>query len=159
MTHTPFFDLLEPGTRLELGSHTFNKDEIIRFAKKFDPQPFHLNDEAAKQRLFGNLCASGWHTASIWMRKNIENSRQELLKHSGYEGPEPVFGPSPGIRNLKWLLPVYVGDTISYSSTLTEKRKNPNRPGWGMLLNHSQGFNQDGKLVLSMDGAVTLRTD
>ena len=159
MSTPSFFDLLEPGMRMELGSHTFTADEIIAYATKFDPQRFHMSEEGAKGTLFGGLCASGWHTASVWMRMNVENGRSQILELTGYEGPEPVFGPSPGVRNIKWILPVFVGDTITFRATLTDKRSNPKRPGWGMVMNHSEGFNQHGKLVISLDGAVTLRVD
>ena len=95
---TSFYDLLEEGMTLELGSHTFEPDEIIRFAEKFDPQPFHLSEEGAARSNFGRLCASGWHTCSIWMRLNVSHGRDEFLRLTGYEGPPPVFGPSPGLR-------------------------------------------------------------
>ena len=154
-----FFDLLEIGMVMVLGQHTFEADEIIRFAEKFDPQKFHLSEEGAKKSNFGRLCASGWHTASTWMRKNVENGRPELIRLTNYAGPSPIFGPSPGIRNLRWMAPVFVGDTITYQSTITDKRVMPKRPGWGMMLSRSEGMNQDGKLVLALDGAVLLKMD
>ena len=93
------------------------------------------------------------------MKHNVTNGQRQLLELTGYDGQGPVHGPSPGLRNLKWPAPVYAGDTIRFFSTITEKRTNPGRPGWGLLLDHSGGFNQHGKLVLSMDGAVTIKTD
>ena len=159
VAHTSFFDLIESGMVMELGHHTFQADEIIRFAKKFDPQKFHLSEEGAQNSNFGKLCASGWHTASTWMRKNVENGRAELIRLTNYTGPEPQFGPSPGIRNLRWMAPVFVGDTISFQSTITDKREMPNRPGWGMMLSRSEGMNQNGKLVLALDGAVLLKME
>ncbi|MFD0916394.1 MaoC family dehydratase [Pseudahrensia aquimaris] len=154
-----FFDLLQPGMVQELGDHTFTREAIIAFAEKYDPQRFHLSDEGATKSHFGALCASGWHTAAAWMRLNVERGRGELIRLTGYVGPEPVMGPSPGLRNLKWTHPVYAGDTITYRTTITGKRKNPRREGWGLLTSNTQGFNQDGTLVITMDGAVTLRTD
>lgn len=159
MTQTPFFDLIEIGMTIELGSHTFERDEIIRFAEKFDPQRFHLTEEGAADSHFGALCASGWHTLSMWMRKNVDNGRDAFIEAISQDGAAPVYGPSPGVCNIKWLHPVYVGDTITYRSTIINKRKNPKRPGWGMLMNHSDGVNQNGVKVMSMDGAVTIRTD
>ena len=156
---TSFYDLLEEGMTLELGSHTFEPDEIIRFAETFDPQPFHLSEEGAARSNFGRLCASGRHTCSIWMRLNVSHGRDEFLRLTGYEGPPPVFGSSPGLRNIKWLLPVYAGDTITYRTTLTKKKPSGKRDGWAMLLNRSEGFNQDGRQVLTMDGAVLMRMD
>jgi len=154
-----FFELAEIGMVQELGSHTFQSEEIIEFATEFDPQPFHLTEEGAAKSHFGRLCASGWHTGSIWMQLNVANGRDEFIRLTGYKGPEPVFGPSPGLRNIKWTFPVYVGDTITYTSTISGKRTNPRREGWGILMNHSVGINQDGKQVMQMDGAVTLRVD
>lgn len=159
MSAPSLYSLIEPGMVMHLGSYTFQADAIIRFASKFDPQPFHMSEESAKNTLFGKLCASGWHTGSVFMRKNVENRLNEILKVTGYQGESPVFGPSPGLRNLAWHHPVYVGDTITYQSTVTEKRKSHNREGWGMVMEHNEGHNQDGRLVISMDGAVTLKID
>ncbi|MGI9364399.1 MAG: MaoC family dehydratase [Rhizobiaceae bacterium] len=159
MSGSAFFDLLKPDMRSELGSHLFEAGEIIRFAEKFDPQRFHLSDELAKDTIFGRLCASGWMTASLWMKYNVSNSEAEMLRLTGHEGPGPELGPSPGMRNLKWPAPVYVGDTISYYSTVTGTRKLERRPGWGLLTSHNYGVNQDGKLVFSADGAVTVRLE
>jgi acyl dehydratase len=159
MSQKSFFDLIEPGMRLDLGCHTFTEDEIARFARKFDPQAFHLSEAGAKGTIFGNQSASGWHTGSIWMKHNISYGRRELLRLTGYEGPKPVIGPSPGLRDLNWPAPVHVGDTVSFFLEVTGKRKNPKRPGWGLLTDYAGGTNQHGKLVLSMKGAVTLRVD
>ncbi|MEE9313220.1 MAG: MaoC family dehydratase [Rhizobiaceae bacterium] len=159
MSTPTFFELLESDMKIELGSHTFGAEEIILFATKFDPQPFHLSDEGARNSHFGKLCASGWHTASIWMRKNMDNGIDEMIRMTGYEGPAPVLGPSPGIKNIRWQHPVFVGDTIRYSSTLTTKKRHPKRSEWGRVMNQSHGVNQDGKLVFSMDGSVTMRVD
>ncbi len=156
---TTFFDRIEIGMMQELGSYTFEADEIIEFATEFDPQPFHLSQEAAEKSNFGSLCASGWHTLSVWMKLNIKNGRSEFSRLVGAPCPETLFGPSPGVRNIKWLHPVYVGETIRYTSEITAKRKNPKRAGWGMVLSHSQGFNAAGECVMKMDGAVTMRTD
>lgn len=84
---------------------------------------------------------------------------KEWRRVTGYEGEEPELGPSPGIRNLRWPAPVFVGDTITFSSTLTGKRINQRRAGWALLTVYSCGHNQDGTQVLAMDGAVTLRLD
>ncbi len=154
-----FYDLVKPGMVLELGSHTFTRDEIVEFAQEFDPQRFHLSEEDASSALFGALCASGWHTIAVWMRHNVDNRNEELIRLTGYDGQSPVFGASPGVRNIKWLRPVYVGDTITYRKEMLEKKVSKKREGWGMLINRSTAWNQDGKQVLSLDGAVTLRID
>lgn len=159
MSKPPIYDLLQPGMRLELGSYTFEADDIIRFAKKFDPQRFHVSEEGAKDSLFGRLCASGWHTGSVWMRCNIANFHSELLRLTDNQGTDLVAGPSPGLRDLRWPAPVYVGDTITYFSEITGKRASARRPGWGLLSVHSWGVNQDDVKVISMDGAVSIRMD
>lgn len=158
MSAKSVFDCIEVGMVQELGSHTFEREEIIRFATKFDPQRFHLSEEGARNSNFGRLCASGWHTASQWMRQNIEFGRGELSRLTGQD-VGAVFGPSPGVRNIRWHYPVFVGDTVTYRSTVSAKRITPNRPGWGMIMNHSEAFNQDGVKVMSMDGAITIRTE
>ena len=144
---------------MELGSYLFKKDEVIRFAEKFDPQAFHLSEEGAAQSHFGRLCASGWHTASVWMKLNVEQGMEGWCRAVGYEGETPIIGPSPGVRNLKWLHPVFVGDTISYRCEILDKRIHPRRKGWAILSINNSGSNQDGVQVLSMDGAVMLKLD
>ena len=151
-------EYLRVGETVTLGSHTFEADEIKRFARKFDPQPFHLDEGAARRSVFGRLCASGWHSASMWMKLNIA-SEDGLHKRQWHgEGPAPEFGPSPGFRNLKWLRPVYAGDTITYTRRVVAHRALPKRPGWHLVELHSEGFNQDGDKVLEFDNAGMLRT-
>ena len=153
------FDLLTPGLRTDLGEHTFTRDEIVRFASRYDPQRFHMDDEAAKASIFGGLCASGWHTVSIWMRLNVMCGRQALVEATGYDGPPVVFGPSPGVRDLSWLRPVYAGETIRYSSTVEGKRRSASRPGWGIVMNTGRGELPDGTPVMTMRRSVLMPTD
>lgn len=159
MNKASFFELIEPGTTLDLGSHTFEAAEIIEFARRFDPQPFHLSEESARDSLFGRLCASGWHTGAMWMKLNITQGRRQLQQLTGLENLDGVFGPSPGLRNLKWPAPVYAGDTVRFFTTIASKRVLPNKPGWGLLIDESGGNNQHGKPVLSVQGAATVRLD
>ncbi len=148
-----FFEELEIGERLELGDWTFTSQEIIAFAEKYDPQRFHLSDEAARETHFGALCASGWHTAAIWMKLMVAYvERETAAVASGASAAR--LGPSPGFDNLKWLKPVFAGDTISYSSTLTGKRLSKSRPGWGLLTHLNEGTNQNGTKVFSFEGRV-----
>src|SRR5690606_33309275 len=142
------------GETSELGSYTFTSDAIIRFARRFDPQPFHVDPEAAKESLFGGLCASGWHTASIWMRlmSDHRDRIRDAARTHGERGAR--LGPSPGFTDLKWLKPVYPGDTITYRSTFTGKRISASRPGWGLVFHHNAGVNQRGEEVFSFNGAV-----
>lgn len=150
-------DDLEPGMGWELGSYAFTRDNIVAFAKKFDPQPFHLDEEEAKRGPFGRLSASGWHTASAWMKCYIATNQAAEAKIRA-AGKEPAAtAPSPGFNNLKWLRPVCPGDVISYRTTVTSKRDLASRPGWGILFSENQGFNQLGELVYRFDGKVLVR--
>ncbi len=153
------FHHVEGSLVLEIGSHTFEAEEIIRFASKFDPQPFHLDETAAKNSLFGDLCASGWHTLSVWMRLNVVNGRKLLASKSGYSGPSPQIGASPGVKNIKWFKPVFAGDTITYRTTIYGKRLLRSKPGWGCFKKHIEGFNQNGDIVLEFDGVMFLKTE
>jgi acyl dehydratase len=149
-----YFEDLVVGETRELGSHTFTAEEIKVFARAYDPQPFHTDEEAAKASHFGALCASGWHTAGIWMRLMIEHRKREVAAAMETGRPIARLGPSPGFRDLKWLLPVYAGDTVAFSSTLTETRPSASRPEWGIARHHNVGVNQKGKRVFEFQGAV-----
>lgn len=153
------FDLLRPGQRMELGEYTFDAAEIVAFARRYDPQRFHVDAEAAKSSIFRGLCASGWHTASIWMRLNVLNGRREMVRATGYSGPKVTFGPSPGVRDLNWLRPVYAGETIRYSSTVQNKRRSASRPGWGIVTSDARAELPDGTPVMTMRGSVLVPTD
>jgi acyl dehydratase len=150
----PYFEDLIIGETEELGSYTFLSDDIIGFAKQYDPQPFHVDAEAAKSSLFGALCASGWHTASVWM-KHMVGHRDRIRAYALAHGQRPArLGPSPGFSNLKWLKPVYAGDTITYRTTVTAKRPSASRPEWGLVFHHNTGTNQHGEEVFAFDGMV-----
>lgn len=145
------------GEAITLGSSRFPRNAILHFARSFDPQPFHLDDEAARASPFGALCASGWHTAAEWMRCYVAfiNRLREELIDGGMAFPEP--GPSPGFQDLRWPRPVYVDDEVTYSTTPTAKRILKSRPGWGMLSSDNRGLNQSGECVLSFTGKVLVR--
>lgn len=144
------------GVRLELGSHEFTAAEIRRFAAKYDPQPFHLDENAARHSVFGGLCASGWHTAAMWMRFNIETAYEEVA--TAWTGPYPVFGPSPGIRDLKWLKPVYAGETITYFRTGLTLRPHPRRQDWWIHRVKAEGANAEGKGVIEFVSGVLVKS-
>ncbi len=144
------------GVEMDLGSHTFGAEEIIAFATKYDPQRFHVDPEAAKHSNFGALCASGWHTTAIWMRLNVESMRV-VIKDAMKRGEQPPqFGPSPGFENLKWLKPVYAGDTIRFTRTLNSLRALQTRPGWSMMQMSSAAYNQNGDRVMEFDSAALI---
>lgn len=149
-----YFEDLEIGAGVSLGSHTFTRGEIVDFARKYDPQPFHLDDDAARQSLFGALCASGWHTSAIWLRLLIDHRNREadLMR---FRGERPArYGPSPGFEDLRWLKPVFVGDTLTFTSRVKEKIDSRSRPGIGLVLFDNEGFNQNGELVFSVVSKV-----
>ncbi len=150
----PFFEDLAPGQTRDLGGYTFAADEIIRFAKQFDPQVFHVDPEAAKRSHFGGLCASGWHTAAVWMKLMVD-FRRRAREATLARGERPgELGPSPGFKDLRWLKPVYAGDTISFASTFVEKRPSASRPGWGLAFHRNTGDNQHGERVFEFTGAA-----
>jgi acyl dehydratase len=144
-----FFEDLKVGDRWVVGTHTFTTDDIKAFAVRFDPQLFHVDEEAAKRSHFGALCASGWHTASVWMRLMIEHDRSEDTKMRARGEATAVFGPSPGFRELKWLKPVYVDDTVTYATEVVELRTSKSRPDWGLMAVLNSGTNQRGEPVIS----------
>ena len=148
-----YFDDIKVGTRLELGSHTFEAEEIKKFARKYDPQVFHTDEEAAARSHFGKLVASGWHTAAVGMRLTVDATRAEAEAQRARGEPDARRGPSPGVRDVRWLKPVFVGDTISYATEVVELREVP-RPGWGLMVTKSYGTNQHGEVVYSVQGAV-----
>ena len=147
-----YFDELAIGDSYELGSLVFTPQEIVAFARSFDPQPFHMDEEAARKSSFGSLCASGWHTAAGWMAAMVSHRRRQeaMLAPSA----APRLGPSPGFKNLRWLKPVYAGDRITYHSAVADKRPSFSRPDWGLFFHHNTGVNQKGETVLSFDGCV-----
>lgn len=141
-----------------IGTYTFTADEIIKFANKFDRQYFHTDKEAAKNSMFGALCASGWHTGAIWMRLQLlyKASQDKKLRAKGLK---PItMGPSPGLKNIKWFKPVFAGDTIQYGVKAVGVRKLASKPGWSILNLVSDAYNQHGDLVMSFDNAALVKT-
>jgi acyl dehydratase len=135
-----YFEDYQPGQTSLFGAYLVTESEIKEFAGKYDPQFFHLDDEAAKQSLFGGLCASGWHTASMFMRMLIDN----LPEEHGSLG-------SPGINHLKWLKPVYPGYILSVKSCVTECRLSESKPGVGLICVHYEIVNQDDMTVMTLE--------
>lgn len=144
-----YFEDIQVGDVTMTGRHTFTADEIKAFAQRFDPQLFHLDEAAAEASHFGALCASGWHTAVAWMRLMVDH-RRGLVEAARTRGePTATIGPALGLRDLKWLKPVYVGDTIDYKTAVTELRTSNSRPGFGLMTTLSSGVNQNGEPVIS----------
>ena len=145
-----FFEDLAVGQRREFGSFTFTADNIKKFAAQFDPQRFHLDEEAGRQSLFGGLAASGWHVGSVCMKlvvADMQRRTREALARGEKVAPG---GPSPGFRELRWIRPVLAGDTISFASVIESIRVSESRPGWGILQVRNTGTNQRGEPVYSV---------
>jgi len=145
-----FFEDISVGDVFDVGRHTFTADNIKAFATRFDPQLFHVDEAAAARSHFGALCASGWHTAVAWMRLMTDYRRRmdEAMQARGE--PVAAIGPALGFRELKWLKPVYVGDTIAYKSEVVEMRLSNSRQHAGLMSFRTTGVNQNGEPVISL---------
>jgi len=149
-----YFEDVAIGEATELGSYTFTAEEIIAFAARFDPQPFHLSDEGARATYFGKLAASGWHTAAVYM-KLMSRHRANLVEAAKARGETPAaWGPSPGFRDLRWTKPVYAGDTISYRSRIVEKKELRSKPTLGLVGFTNEGRNAAGEVIFSFLGSI-----
>ena len=155
MTLDEYFGI---GVTTTLGSHHFDAAAIKAFAARYDPQPFHMDEKLAEGTVFGRLCASGWHTTAMWMKYNLQVPTAGGIEWGG-PGPEPVFGPSPGFKNLKWLKPVYAGETVTFTRTGIDHRSHASRPGWRILSLRAEAFDSTGDKVLEFDSAVLVQTE
>jgi acyl dehydratase len=144
-----FFEDIAIGQRRELGSFTFTADAIKRFAAQFDPQPFHLDEEAGRKSLFGGLAASGWHVGSVCMKLLVADGMRQSAEALARGEQVAVWGPSPGFRELRWTRPVLAGDTISFASEVAALRSSETRPAWGIVQARNIGTNQHGDQVFS----------
>ena len=144
-----YYEDLEVGAQSSFGRYDVTLDEVRDFASKYDPQAFHLDEEAAAQTHFGRISASGWHTCAMTMRMLVENMQK--VKQAGLG--------SPGIDNLRWKKPVYPGDTLRVESEVIEKRRSRSRPEMGLFKSRAQVFNQDDEIVLEMtsNGLIRVR--
>jgi acyl dehydratase len=145
-----FFEDIVVGQRRELGSFTFTAELIKKFAAQFDPQRFHLDEEAGRQSLFGGLAASGWHVGSVCMKLLVADGQRQAREAADRGEEVAAWGPSPGFRDLRWVRPVLAGDTISYASEVESMRTSDSRPQWGILQARNTGTNQRGELVFSL---------
>jgi acyl dehydratase len=127
------------GQVMEFPPRTVSEDEIIAFARDYDPQPFHLDKEAARQSLFGGLCASGWHTAGLMMRMLVDNMI----------GKYASMG-SPGVDQLRWVKPVFPGDTLHLRGEVVDVKPSRSKPDRGVITSRYEMKNQRGETVLTM---------
>ena len=138
---TMFFEDFEPGAVFDLGSRTLSKEEMIAFAREFDPQPFHVEEDAAADSPFGGLIASGWHTATIFMRLYVDS----LLSRAASMG-------SPGIDELRWLKPVRPGDTLHARLSILDATPSERHSGRGTVQLRAEMRNQHGEEVMTFTG-------
>ena len=142
-----FFEDLVPGTTASFGRYEVTREEVIQFASKYDPQPFHLSDEAAAKTHFGRISASGWHTCAMVMRMMVDNITERRQAGLG----------SPGLDELRWLKPVYPGDTLRVETTLLDKTPSRSRPEMGSFRSAVKVFNQDEAVVATMKSIGLIR--
>ncbi len=140
-TYRYYWEDFPVGSVREFGAMTVTREASINFAREFDPQPFHVDDEAARGSLFGALCTSGWHTCAMAMRMMCDDYLLETASLG-----------SPGIDELRWLKPVFPGDTLRGRVEILEARPMASRPGVGLVRSAWQLSNQQGEAVLSMKG-------
>ncbi len=133
-----YFEDFEPGQVFELGSLLVSEDAIVEFARQWDPQPFHVDPDAARASVFGGLIASGWHTGAMWMRLYVDS-----LLGSASMG-------STGIEELRWLAPVRPGDTLQGRLTVLETTPSERRADRGTIRIRGEMVNQDGVTAMSM---------
>jgi acyl dehydratase len=136
-----YWEDFKVGDKVQIGSRKVSREEIIEFASKYDPQPFHVDENAAQQSMFGGLIASGWHTCAMVMRMMCDH----YLLRSASMG-------SPGIDRLKWLKPVRPGDVITTRRTTLESRPSASRPDMGIVKFLWEVHNQHGETVMTMEG-------
>jgi acyl dehydratase len=127
------------GDSTDFGPVTVSEEEIVEFATRFDPQPFHVDAEAAEQTPFGGLIASGWHTTALFMGMFV----RAVLLDSASLG-------SPGVEEIRWTAPVRPGDTLTGRTTITDVRPSSKNPKRGTVFTTNEVFNQDGVLVLTL---------
>ena len=146
-----YFEDVTVGSTARFGSYAVTREEVVDFATRYDPQPFHLSDEAAAATHFGRLSASGWHTCAMAMSMMVANMKTQEQAGLG----------SPGLDELKWLKPVYPGDTLRCETEVLDKRASASRPDMGIFKSRLTVFNQDDVAVMSMvsTGLIATRPD
>ncbi|WP_431469775.1 MaoC family dehydratase [Sphingosinithalassobacter sp. LHW66-3] len=142
-----YLEDIEVGTVSRFGSYAVTREEVLDFAGKYDPQPFHLSDEAAAQTHFGRIAASGWHTCSMTMAMIVENMK---------EHPQAGLG-AVGVDELRWVKPVYPGDVLRCESEVIDVRPSTSRPEMGSVKSRTTTFNQKDEPVLRFTAIALIR--
>jgi len=143
------YEDIEVGKQQSFGRYAVTREEVTDYAAKFDPQPFHLSDEAAAKTYFGRISASGWHTCAMTMRMLVDNMSE--VEQAGLG--------SPGVDNLRWIKPVYPGDVLRCETEIIEKRRSKSRADMGLFKSRCRTINQDGEVVMEMvsNGLIRVR--
>ena len=136
-----YFEDFEVGSRRELGSYLVTEEEILTFARQYDPQPFHIDKEAAANSIYGGLISSGWMTCSIMMRILV----------TSVTGKAASMG-SPGVDEIRWIKPVYAGDTLTVVLNVLDTRASQSKPDRGIVHTQWEATNQRGELVCTVKG-------
>ncbi len=142
-----YFEDIEVGREAVYGSYEVTREEVLEFARKYDPQPFHLSDEAAAKTHFGRLAASGWHTCAMTMA---------VIARAVVDQEQAGLG-SPGVDELRWLKPVYPGDTLRVAGKILEKTPSRSKPDLGSFRTQTTVTNQDGVAVMRFTSIVLIR--
>jgi len=142
-----YFDDIVVGSVAEFGDYAVTREDIIAFAQQYDPQPFHLDEEAAKASLFGTVCASGWHTCAMMMRM--------LVEHQAAQGAQGLG--SPGIDQLRWLKPVLPGHRLTVRSEVLEAKRSKSKPGLGIVTSAITVLTQEGEAVMTLTASTFMR--
>ncbi|WP_448663584.1 MaoC family dehydratase [Sphingomonas sp. CJ20] len=142
-----YLEDMQVGDRASFGNYAVTREEVLEFARKYDPQPFHLSDDAAAQTHFGRLAASGWHTCSMTMAMLVAHMK---------DSPQASLGAA-GVDDLRWLKPVYPGDTLRCETEVLEITPSRSRPDMGSVLSQTMTFNQQDEPVLRFVGRVLVR--
>ncbi len=142
-----YFEDLVLGAETDFGTYDVTREEVLEFARKYDPQPFHLSDEEAAKTHFGRLAASGWHTAAMTMA---------VIARTVVDNQQAGLG-SPGIDELRWKKPVYPGDTLHVRGRIVDKTPSRSRPEMGSFRTETTLTNQDGDVVMTFTSIVLIR--
>jgi len=134
-----YFENLPAGLTIELEPVSVTSEDIVEFARRYDPQPFHVDPSAGSSSAFGSLVASGIHTLALFMRRFVDG----VLLDAASVG-------SPGIDTVRWPRPVRPGDNLAFAYTVKSARPSQSRPAWGVVVGDGSARNQDGESVLTL---------
>jgi len=136
-----YFEDFAPGQDIDLGTRAVTEEEIVAFAREYDPQPFHVDRDAAAHSIYGGVIASGWHTCGMMMRMVVDN----LLNRSASMG-------SPGLDGVRWLAPVRAGDTLNVRYQTVQVKASASKPDRGVVWSKWVAINQHGQTVCTVEG-------